>query len=163
MSLSSIPASIGGTTKQVLVALDSNGDLAPAHLLINSSGVEIGTTAQPLTVTVANPDSTTVTVGNFPAGPALDATLQQIKTALANLISIESPYQGRVAFVLDTAQAAQRAIEIVCTTAGNVSVTYADGSQGLIPVNIGLTYISAAITTVHSSSTTAVATYGNMK
>ena len=51
-----------------------------------------------------------------------------------------------------------------CTNAGNVSITYSDGSTDTIPVAAGvLTVLRAAITKVNSSGTTATATYENWK
>ena len=64
---------------------------------------------------------------------------------------------------VDQAQASQRAVRINCTTAGNVSLTYADGSTDVIPIAAGLNYLAGAVTTVNSVGTTAVATFANMK
>ena len=57
----------------------------------------------------------------------------------------------------------QRAIRINCSAAGNVSLTYADGSVDVIPVSVGLSYIAGAITTINTAGTTATATYAAMK
>lgn len=106
----------------------------------------------------------------LPAGAATDASLAALATALARvnttltaLQATEAPFQGVVPMTLDQAQAAQRAIRINCTVAGNVSLTYVDGSKDTIPVAVGLSYIAGAFTTVNSAGTSATATYANMR
>ena len=130
MGLNNIGATIGGVLKSLIVAVDTNGNIASAHTTVDQNGA-------PIVV-------------------ALDSSL-------AALLAAERPYQGVVAMAVGTAQPAQRALRVNCTAAGNVSLTYADGSTDVIPVNVGLSYIAGAITTVNSVGTTATATYANMK
>jgi hypothetical protein len=67
MALGTQSASIGGAAKSLVVALDPNGNLAAAHVNVNSSGAEVGTTTNPLAVTVGNlPASQPVTQANGP-------------------------------------------------------------------------------------------------
>lgn len=54
MALSTQSASIGGTAKNLIVALDANSNIAAAHVAVNSNGIEVGTTVNPLTVAVSN-------------------------------------------------------------------------------------------------------------
>ena len=54
MAFSIQPASIGGTAKNLIVALDPNNSIAVAHVAVTSNGVEVGTIANPLSVTVTN-------------------------------------------------------------------------------------------------------------
>ncbi len=144
-ALSNIASSIGGEIKRLLVALDPNGYVAPAHVLVDAAGAEKGVSGNTIVVsTAALP---------LPAGAATDATL----TAL------ERPYQGIVPMTVGTTYPAQRALRINCTSAGNVSVTYADGSVDVLPMNVGLSYVAGAFTAVNSSGTTATATYANVK
>lgn len=59
---------IGGASKSLLVALDQSGNLAAAHVNVNSSGVEVGTSASPLAVSIGNfPSSQPVTLASVPA------------------------------------------------------------------------------------------------
>ena len=112
----------------------------------------------------------TLTAPPLPAGAATNASLATLATALAGLQTTmtalqqsEAPFQGVVPMTLDQAQATQRAVRIVCTTAGTVSLTYADGSKDVIPIAVGLSYIAGAVTTVNSAGTTATATFANMR
>lgn len=73
-------------------------------------------------------------------------------------------FQGEVTLTVGTADTvARRSLKIMCTAAGNVAVTYADGSTGIWPVAVGTTTLPISITTVNSSGTTATATYANLK
>lgn len=75
MALSSQSASIGGAAKNLLVALDLNGNLAAAHVNVNANGAETGTNANPLTVTIANQQSiqpVSVSSLPLPTGAAQD-------------------------------------------------------------------------------------------
>ncbi len=114
--------------------------------------------------------NTTLGAPPLPAGAATDAALAtlaaalgRVTTALAALQATEAPFQGVVVMTPDQAQTAQRAIRINCTVAGNVSLTYVDGSKDTIPVAVGLNYIAGAFTTVNSAGTSATATYANMR
>ena len=120
--------------------------------------------------TVLGKISTTVSAPPLPLGAATDASLSslatvlgKINTAITALQASEAPYQGIVAMTVDQVQPAQRAIRINCTTAGTVSLTYADGSKDIVPVAVGLSYIAGAFTTVNGAGTSATATYANMR
>ena len=211
MALNNVGATIGGVLKNLVVAVDSNGNIASAHTTIDQNGAPIavaqdGTDAPGVTpptggagirgwlsglfglgtsvlaaltgvlrVNVQNA-SLAVTGAFFqatqpvsavalplPTGAADAATLSAINVKLAALLAAELPYQGTVAMVVGTPQAAQRAVRIACTAAGNVALTYADGSTDVIPVNVGLSYLTGAITTINSAGTTATATFAAMK
>ena len=54
MALATQSASIGGATKTILVGADGSGNIAAAHVNVNSNGAEVGTTANPLAVAVAS-------------------------------------------------------------------------------------------------------------
>ena len=67
MALSTQPASIGGAAKNLLVAVDPNSSIAAAHVSVTSSGVEVGTSANPLNVAVTNqPASQPITAASLP-------------------------------------------------------------------------------------------------
>jgi hypothetical protein len=146
------------------LANDANGNTVVGHLIMAS----IAGVATP--VDSNHPLSVSVSALPLPAGAATDASLAAISAKLAQISSTlsaiqvsEAPYQGVVAMVVDQAQASQRAVRINCTTGGNVSLTYADGSKDVIPIAAGLNYVAGAVTTVNSAGTTAIATYANMK
>ena len=56
---------------------------------------------------------------------------------------------------------AGRCLLVVCTSAGNVKVKFADGSTGTYPVAVGLTRLDFAVVRVFSTGTTATATFEN--
>ncbi len=56
-----------------------------------------------------------------------------------------------------------RGLKIVCTTAGNVAVTYPDNSTGVWPVAVGTTWLPLNFISVNTSGTTAVATYFGLR
>lgn len=74
----------------------------------------------------------------------------------------EDGYRGVVAIVVDTVGVPQRGVRIICTTAGNVAFKFADDSEDIEPVAVGLTVLPYAIKTVLSVGTTATATYKNL-
>lgn len=57
MTLSTSPANLGGNAVSLITAINGVNAVAPAHVIVNSSGTEVGTTANPLTVTVTNPST----------------------------------------------------------------------------------------------------------
>jgi hypothetical protein len=73
-------------------------------------------------------------------------------------------FLGEVTLVVGTEDIApRRSLKAVCTSPGNVSVTYADASIGVWPVVVGVQTLPVSITTVNSSGTTASCTYANLK
>ncbi|MGI4807426.1 MAG: hypothetical protein ACRYF2_04875 [Janthinobacterium lividum] len=67
MALSNQSVSIGGVAKSIIVALDPNSNVAAAHVNVNSSGTEIGTVSNPISVTVGNlPTTQTITAATLP-------------------------------------------------------------------------------------------------
>ena len=73
------------------------------------------------------------------------------------------PYPGEIAMTPDTTYAVGRSLKAACTTPGNVSVTYADGSTGIWGVVIGTQTLPIVVNRVNSSGTTATCAYGNLK
>lgn len=74
-----------------------------------------------------------------------------------------APYSGVVALTPGTPTASLgRSIGIVCTVAGNVSLTLQDGSTYVVPVAVGFQTLPFAVTQVNTSGTTATATYANL-
>ena len=74
MALGIQSASIGGAAKNLIVALDPNSNVAAAHVNVNSSGVEIGTTANPISVAIGNQpavQSITAAALPLPVGAAM--------------------------------------------------------------------------------------------
>lgn len=211
MALNNVGATIGGVLKNLIVAVDVNGNIASAHTTIDQNGAPVvvaqdgtdasGVTMPPggvgirgwlsgsyglassilaavtgiLRVNVQNTSfpvtgaffqatqPVSATTLPLPTGAADAATLAAVNSKLAALLAVEQPFQGAIAMVVGTAQPAQRAVRINCTVAGNVGLTYVDGSTDVIPVNVGLSYIAGAITTINSAGTTATATYATMK
>ncbi|HUO23653.1 MAG TPA: hypothetical protein VMU59_14145 [Caulobacteraceae bacterium] len=78
--------------------------------------------------------------------------------------SNNAPFQGEVALTVGAADSqARRTLKATCTAAGNVSVTYADGSTGVWAAQAGQQTWPIAITTVNASGTTATCAYANLK
>lgn len=58
----------------------------------------------------------------------------------------DSPFGGAVAMVANTATAIGRAVWVVATTAGTITLTLSDGSTITVPVAVGLTTLPVAAT-----------------
>lgn len=72
------------------------------------------------------------------------------------------PWRGEVAMTVGQAgYAPGRALKVVCTVAGNITVLYPDGSQGTWPVVVGTQVLSLAVTEIVSE--TATSTFFNLK
>lgn len=67
--------------------------------------------------------------------------------------------QGVEAIVVGTDGTPRRGILVVCTTAGDVRLKFADNSLLTVPVSVGLTVLPFSVKTVVTSGTTAVANY----
>lgn len=110
-------------------------------------------------LTVKNEDSSTTTDLNvqttFGTMPSTDDTGRQV-VAEPSISSI-------TALVVGTAAKEGRQLQIVCTVAGNVAVTFPDGSINTIPVGAGLTTLPWAVVKINTSGTTATATYANLR
>jgi hypothetical protein len=74
-----------------------------------------------------------------------------------------APYGGETPMVVGTPTTARRAVKANCTSAGNVSVTYADGSTGTWAVTVGTQTLPISATTVNAAGTTATCTYAELK
>src|SRR4051812_17026845 len=74
------------------------------------------------------------------------------------------PFLGERPLTVGTPDAvgAGRSLKATCTGAGNVAVTYVDGSQGVWAVVIGVQTLPVAVTTVRTAGTTAACTYANL-
>ena len=70
-------------------------------------------------------------------------------------------FQGAVLMTVGTTYTAQRSLAAVCTTVGNITVTFADASSMTVPVNLGYQAFPYAITAV--SASTATCTFNNLK
>ena len=110
------------------------------------------------------PSHVTNTVTTANQGMDGAATPRALLTDSAGRQSVrEDSVQGSVALTVGTIYAAARQLFINCTVAGNVSVTFTDASTLVIPVVVGITTLSWAVTAVNTSGTTATATYANLK
>ena len=126
-----------------------NGPFIPIHQLSDASGNQI-TPAQ---------DSTVETVAEILAN-ILTAVVGRPSVADAN----SAPFTTAVAMTAGGSSVAPgRAVEIICTTAGNVSLQLSGGSAHVIPVVIGRQVVPFAATGINSgANTTAVAAYANL-
>jgi hypothetical protein len=99
------------------------------------------------------------------ADPDLAGGVMAVNAAgQASVSDVQSaPFAGAVAMVVGTAQAAQRSIGVLCTAAGNVEMTFSDGSTITLPVYVGWQTFPFAVTTIVASGTTATASYYNLK
>ena len=71
--------------------------------------------------------------------------------------------RGAYALTVGTPALPGRVFAVICTTAGNVAVQFADGSTLTVPVATGLTLLPFMVAQVLSSGTTATATYANLR
>lgn len=55
-----------------------------------------------------------------------------------------------------------RALQVICTVAGDVSFLMTDGSTNTVPVNVGLSILTYEVLRVLSTGTTATATFANL-
>ena len=162
MSLGLQLASIGGVAKTLVVAQDPNGNIAAAHVTVNSSGVEVGVGVNPFTVTVANLPATqavSITALPLPAGAATAARQPALGLAgapSADVLTVQgnvagaplpvsgtitdsnsAPFMGVVPITPGTPVLPQRSIGFICTASGNVTLTLADASTLTLPISIG--------------------------
>ena len=73
-------------------------------------------------------------------------------------------FQGEVILTVGTPDSQpRRSLKAICSVAGNVAVTYGDGSIGVWPVVVGTQTLPISILTVNTSGTTATCTYANLK
>ena len=75
----------------------------------------------------------------------------------------EDSVQGSVPVAVDADVTPGRQLKINCSVAGNVSVTFADGSVDSLSVGVGTTILPWAVKKVNGAGTTATATYSNLK
>jgi hypothetical protein len=94
----------------------------------------------------------------LPSGAATSALQTTISGKLDTLHADGVPVSGVGAMTPDVATTAGRGVQIICTVAGNVSLTFTDTSIQVIPVAVGLTRLPDAVTTLNSSGTTATVT-----
>jgi hypothetical protein len=156
VDLSFLTGTGGASRGYTPAARKSDGTLATATdtPIIEISGPVLGTLAD-----TATPD---IAANN--ASFSLVSLLKGIVANLLALIGTNKPYQGAIAMTAGSAVAAQRAIRVVCTVAGNITLTYADGSTDTVPVDVGLTIIPGAFTQVAiPNSGGATATFANLK
>lgn len=142
MGLSIQSASIGGATKNIIVALDPNSNVAAAHVNVNSSGTEIGTTANPIIVTVGN-QSTAQSISAvslpLPAGAAQDGTDASGVSAPAGasgirgwLSGIYSKLSGTLSVGITTALPAGTNMLGAVTGSGAFTIV-GQGATGVVP------------------------------
>jgi hypothetical protein len=72
-------------------------------------------------------------------------------------------FQGAVAMIVGTAQAAQRSVGVLATAPGNVEFQFGDSSTLTLPVYVGWKTYPFAATEIVGAGTTATATYFNLK
>lgn len=94
--------------------------------------------------------------------PAYAGSVTGVDGTLDTTDAGNASFTGAVAMTVGTSYAAARSIFINCTVAGNISLTFFDGSTLVTPVNVGVTILPFAVTKVNSSGTTATATYANL-
>lgn len=72
-------------------------------------------------------------------------------------------YVGAAALDPDVTVVPGRALAVIATVAGNVSVLFSNGSKLVVPVAVGLTTLPFAAKAVLSADTTATATYAILR
>ena len=84
MAFTTQAASIGGGTKNLIVATDPNGNLAAAHVTVNSAGAEVGTSGNPIAVSFAAAQPVTGTF--FPSSQPVSLAALPALTSSAAVI-----------------------------------------------------------------------------
>lgn len=104
-----------------------------------------------------------------PAGFVPEAAISFAGAIGAVRVGAESPlpiaersFQGAVPVVVDTEQPPQRAIAIVASVGGDVTLKLADASTMVVPVTTGLSILPFAVRAVIAAGTSATATYANL-
>ncbi len=94
---------------------------------------------------------------------ATSLTIGGAAIATTNPMPVQSePAVGRLAINVGQTVASGRSFCAICSVAGNVSVTFANGSTGVYPLLAGvLNIFPFAVVEVNSAGTTATATYEN--
>lgn len=103
-------------------------------------------------------DPTFPQVGVFSSAPVKDLA------SSPTLVDLESPVPGVASITKSDTGAISpgRLFAIICTAAGDVKVSFADGSTYTFPVSVGHSLFPFQITRVWSTGTTATATFANM-
>jgi hypothetical protein len=151
ISAASLPLPAGAAT----AAAQGTGNASLASIATALAGI-LGVSAT---------DGALATVGaKADAAAAFGAASASLVALLKNIATAEAPFQGAIALTAGTPGTAGRALRVNCTVAGNITLTYADGSTDTVPVNVGLSYLPGAITTAAiPGSGGATATFANMK
>lgn len=98
------------------------------------------------------------------AGPGGDVTTGGTNSDAQGVawvqVTVQLPYEGSVAMVVGTPLAqVVRAVQVVASVAGNVSILMKDGSSNVVPVVVGMTVLPYAALGINTSGTTATASY----
>jgi hypothetical protein len=107
-------------------------------------------------MTTVNPQVVPSDPTGEPYGPAYpQPTADSGNSAVAGVTEIAA---------LDTDYAAGRGVAVICTSAGNVTFKFSDGvSLITVPVVVGYNQFPFSVTRVVSMTTTATATFFNLK
>ncbi len=144
-------ANAGATSTTAVPVQNADGSklaTAAAQALLTAPGT-VG--ASGITVT----DPATQALQNAQSGSGL-----KVQGTVAD--SNSAAFQGETAMTVGTTYTAGRSLKAICTTAGAVSLTYANGSTGVWMAAVGMQVWGVGVTTVNTSGTTAVCTYGNL-
>mgnify|MGYP001280261398 FL=1 len=74
----------------------------------------------------------------------------------------EPAYRGAIPFEIDVDQQPRRALAVICTTSGTVTLKLADNSVIAVPISQGLSLLPFAVKSVTAQGTTAIASYFNL-
>jgi hypothetical protein len=155
----------GGTTWLPVTAYQSGITPAPAgSTTATAAGVYNVTTGGKQQVRVR---LTAITSGSFSVTANGTASAAHVGVKNGNAADLNvtdasgASVTGRVALTVGTPGTAGRMFCAICTTAGNVSVTFSNASTGVYPLAVGINAFPWQITEVNSSGTTATATYEN--
>lgn len=145
MALSNQSASIGGVAKSLIVGLDPNNNIAVAHVNVNSSGAEIGTAVNPITVAVSNQlalQPVSAATLPLPAGAAQDGTDATGVTGPAGgsgirgwLSGIYAKLGGTLSVGITTALPAGTNTLGAVTGSGTFTMV-GQGATGVVPVGV---------------------------
>jgi hypothetical protein len=159
----------GNSASKTIAAYTDGSNIAFANSVLDALGAIVSpatagnqATANASLATIATNAAVSATAAKQDTG---NTTLASIAASLAAIAGYLAPVPGVIPMpALDTVYTTGRYFAVNCSGAGNVSVTYSDGTTDTFPVAAGvLTVLRAAITKVNSSGTTATATYENWK
>jgi len=152
----------GGGSVPTGTAGSPNAAVISVQGITGGTAVAVSDNGGSITVDSGTPGILALTAGSAIIGKVgIDQTTPGTTNGVVD--SQSAAFGGEIALTVGTAGTAGRSLKAICTAAGNISVTYSDGSTGVWSATFGTQTYPIAVTTVSSAGTTATCTYSNLK